>query len=93
MQFNLRVFVFSIKPDDIDSVSSISDIEDNFDILNDHCSCTVFTNECMNNINVCYNLYEKSSDIFHSLVSCNVSFSVYSINCIKLIFDNIPFLS
>ncbi|VVC40486.1 Leucine-rich repeat,P-loop containing nucleoside triphosphate hydrolase,Leucine-rich repeat domain, L [Cinara cedri] len=30
--------------------------------------CRVFTNECMNNLNVCLNLYEKSTDIFHSLI-------------------------
>jgi len=44
-------------------------IKDDFNdpILND--PCTIFTNECMNNLNIYHNLYERSLDIFHSLVN------------------------
>lgn len=47
----------------------INDIKDdsNDPILND--PCTIFTNECMNNIDIYHNLYEKSLDVFHSLVN------------------------
>jgi hypothetical protein len=34
--------------------------------LND--PCAIFINECMNNLKIYYNIYEKSTDIFHSLV-------------------------
>lgn len=42
-----------------------SSIDDSYD------PCTVFTNECMNNLNVCLNLYEKNTDIFNSMVPKN----------------------
>lgn len=31
--------------------------------------CAVFTNECMNNLEMCNNLYKRNTAIFHSLVS------------------------
>lgn len=36
-------------------------------IVND--PCEIFYNECLNNLNIYHNLYEYSTDIFHSLVS------------------------
>lgn len=63
--FNLiytLLFDFSQKIDNFTSEL----ISQNNNDLND--PCTIYVNECMNNINICYNLYEKSTDIFHSLV-------------------------
>jgi len=51
-----------------------NDIKDDFNdpVLND--PCTIFTNECMNNLNIYHNLYEKSLDVFHSLVNLHINF-------------------
>lgn len=41
----------------------------NYNDLEDHNDpCGVFINECMNNLNRCYDFYENKSNIFHTLV-------------------------
>jgi len=51
-----------------------NDIKDDFNdpVLND--PCMIFTNECVNNLNIYHNLYEKSLDVFHSLVNLHANF-------------------
>lgn len=49
-------------------IISQNDFEDNFNDPNFNDSRVVFTNECMNCLNICFNIYEKSTGIFHSLV-------------------------
>lgn len=53
------------KSNDEMQIFSNSSIDDPYD------PCTVFKNECMNNLNICLNLYEKSTDIFNSMVPQN----------------------
>lgn len=51
--------------------------------------CEIFYNECLNNLNICHNLYECSTDIFHSLVFINglTYFLPMGYNVKKKLFD------
>jgi len=53
-----------IKVTSKDKIDFDDDLDDS--ILND--PCVIYTNECINNLDIYNNIYEKSSGIFHSLV-------------------------
>jgi len=48
---------------------SNNDFKDDFNDPNLSDPCKIFTNECMNDLNIYHNLYEKTLNVFHSLVN------------------------
>lgn len=65
--FTMKLFAVC-SSDTVDETKIISENKNDFDdsILND--PCVIYTNDCINKLNICYNLYKKSTGIFHSLV-------------------------